>query len=353
MTASGEFIDYVEIYVGDLAAAASSWVNGYAFSVEGTAGSAELGFRSLALRHGAITLVLTQGLAPGHPAAEYVLAHGDGVADIALRITDPQPGFADATRVPAFGDVIHTIVRRAAGDAHGPAALPRGFVPVAPDASDEQDAHRTRIAESAQAGIGLLEIDHVAVCVSAGELDSTVGYYVQTLGFQEIFAEHISIGSQAMNSKVVQSPSGKVTLTLLEPDPTAQPGQIDDFIKEHGGAGVQHLAFATRDAVRTVRALSARGVAFLASPAAYYDLLGRRMSVAGHTLAELRETNLLADQDHGGQLFQVFTRSRHPRHTIFFEIIERQGARTFGSANIKALYEAVEVERARADGSGR
>ncbi|MEU3741524.1 4-hydroxyphenylpyruvate dioxygenase [Streptomyces sp. NPDC032198] len=344
-------IDYVEMYVDGLEAAVFAWVDKYAFTVVGTGGSAE--HRSIALRQGRMTLVLTEATAGRHPATTYVTMHGNGVADIALRTADVSAAFAAAvaggarpvrqpTRhvgegpavtaaVSGFGDVVHTLVERTPGEGPG---LPPGFVP----------ALGSREARTSEAG--LLDIDHIAVCLNAGDLESTARFYQQALGFREVFKEHIVVGAQAMDSKVVQSAgAGAVTLTLIEPDPLAQPGQIDEFLKSHHGAGVQHLAFSSRDAVRSVRALSARGVAFLQTPSTYYDLLSERIGLKSHTLNELRATNLLVDEDHDGQLFQIFTASAHPRGTIFFEVIERQGAQTFGSSNIKALYEAVELER--------
>ncbi|MGW7078470.1 4-hydroxyphenylpyruvate dioxygenase [Streptomyces sp. NPDC054871] len=343
-------IDYVEMYVDGLEAAAFAWVDKYAFTVVGTGGSAE--HRSIALRQGRMTLVLTEATAGRHPATTYVTTHGDGVADIALRTADVSAAFAAAvaggarpvrqpTRhagegpavtatVAGFGDVVHTLVQRTPGEGPG---LPPGFVP----------ALGSREARTSE--VGLLDIDHIAVCLNAGDLESTARFYQQALGFREVFKEHIVVGAQAMDSKVVQSATGAVTLTLIEPDPLAQPGQIDEFLKSHHGAGVQHLAFSSKDAVRSVRTLSARGVAFLQTPSTYYELLSERIGLKSHTLNELRATNLLVDEDHDGQLFQIFTASTHPRGTIFFEVIERQGARTFGSSNIKALYEAVELER--------
>ncbi|MFF4760321.1 4-hydroxyphenylpyruvate dioxygenase [Streptomyces sp. NPDC001292] len=343
-------IDYVEIYVGNLESAALDWVDRYAFTVVGPGGSAD--HRSLALRHGLTTLVLTEATSDQHPASEYVAAHGDGVADIALRTADVTAAFAAAaakgarvrrrpTRhagagpevtavVEGFGDVVHTLVQRAPGEGPG---LPAGFVPaLRPDDERPDD-------------VGLLDIDHIAVCLTTGDLAPTVAYYRDVLGFESIFEEHIVVGRQAMESEVVQSPSGSVTLTLIQPDPQADPGQIDEFLKGHQGSGVQHLAFSSPDAVRSVRALSRRGVTFLTTPSAYYDLLGERIALDEQRLEDLRSTNVLADEDHGGQLFQIFTASAHPRHTLFFEVIERQGAETFGSSNIKALYEAVELER--------
>lgn len=349
-------IDYVEMYVGDLESAAFDWVDRYAFTVAGTGGSAD--HRSIALRHGRITLVLTQAISDQHPASAYVASHGDGVADIALRTADVEAAFTAATgngagahrrptrhaaggpgatdspvvtaAVEGFGDVVHTLVQRAPGDGPG---LPAGFVPV------------LRGTGERGAEVGLTDIDHVAVCLNTGDLGPTVDYYLNTLGFHDIFEERIVVGAQAMESKVVQSRSGSVTLTLIQPDPKAEPGQIDEFLKGHQGSGVQHLAFSSLDAVRSVRALGRRGVTFLTTPSAYYELLGERIDLDQQRLEDLRATHVLADEDHGGQLFQIFTASTHPRHTLFFEVIERQGARTFGSSNIKALYEAVELER--------
>ncbi len=188
-------------------------------------------------------------------------------------------------------------------------------------------------------------MDHFAVCLDVGQLDRTVDYYKTAFGFLEIFEEHIVVGSQAMLSKVVQSRTGAVTFTMIQPDPTADPGQIDEFLKNHDGPGVQHIAFAAEDIARSVRTLSSRGVRFLTTPDAYYGRIGERVSLQRHGLDDLRKLNILVDEDHGGQLFQIFTQSAHDRGTIFFEIIERCGAKTFGSANIKALYEAVEAER--------
>ncbi|MGX2997554.1 4-hydroxyphenylpyruvate dioxygenase [Streptomyces sp. JNUCC 64] len=344
-------LDYVEMYVEHLDAAVTDWTGRYAFAVVGTDESAE--HRSVALRHGRITLVLTEGVSDRHPATEYVLAHGDGVGDLALRTSDVTAAFTAAVaagarvhrepvRHPAgqprvtaavggFGDVVHTLVERSPGEGPG---LPAGFVPVAP-----------REVEPVADDVQLLELDHVAVCLNSGELQPTVDFYRAALGFRHIFEERIVVGAQAMESQVVQSASGSVTLTLIQPDPTAEAGQIDEFLKDHQGSGVQHLAFSSPDAVRAVKALRRRGVTFLTTPSAYYDLLGGRIDLGAQRLEDLRATHVLADEDHGGQLFQIFTASTHPRRTLFFEVIERQGARTFGSSNIKALYEAVELER--------
>jgi 4-hydroxymandelate synthase len=147
-----------------------------------------------------------------------------------------------------------------------------------------------------------------------------------------------------MDSVVVQSPSQQVTFTLIEPDRDRQPGQIDDFLSWHAGAGVQHIAFATDDIVAAVGRLADHGVRFLGTPDTYYDALEARVGHLDAPLEELRRLGVLVDRDHWGQLLQIFTESMHVRRTLFLEIIERRGALTFGSGNIKALYAAKQRE---------
>ncbi|WP_329570735.1 4-hydroxyphenylpyruvate dioxygenase [Kitasatospora sp. NBC_01266] len=374
-------LDYVEFYVADAEASAMAFRDRYGFTPAGRAGSPAEGFRSLALTQGAMTLVLTQATVDDHPATAYVLAHGDGIADIALCTADAAEAFAQAVArggrpiaepvahpgefpavtatIGGFGDVVHTLVQRAPGD---PARLPVGFVPLTgfQEALAQADLPADEPARLAAPSGGpaeeppaLAEVDHFAVCVPADELAATISYYRTVLGFEETFTEQIKVGTQAMNSTVVQSVSRTVTFTVIEPDTSAEPGQIDAFLKRHGGAGVQHLAFSTEDAVRAVRTLAARGVRFLSTPGAYYDALAERVTPRAHSVAELRELSLLIDEDHGGQLFQIFTRTEHEKRTLFYEVIERIGAKTFGGSNIKALYEAVEVERQRSGDTAR
>jgi 4-hydroxymandelate synthase len=181
--------------------------------------------------------------------------------------------------------------------------------------------------------------------VPAGELNKTVRHYQEVFGFKQIFEERIIVGSQAMDSKVVQSRSGKVTFTIIEPDITCDPGQIDMFVESHGGAGIQHVAFLTDDITAAVGTIAERGVRFLNTPPSYYDALTARLGPIGVPMDALRELNILADRDHWGVMLQIFTESWHPRRTLFYELIDRRGARTFGSNNIQALYEAVEREQ--------
>jgi 4-hydroxymandelate synthase len=341
-------LDFVEFAVTDLESQVAAMSESLGLVAYATGAGVET--RSVALGRGEINLVLTQAVAEDSGTASYVQAHGDGVANLGLRVPDARAAFAEAVRrgarsvrppevsdgvvtaaIIGFGDVVHTFVERPSGvDAR---ALP-GLA--------------SRGAPAGGADLGLHRIDHIAVCLEAGQLGPTIDFYERVLDFRTIYREHIVVGGQAMNSQVVATEHGGVVLTMLEPDVTRQSGQIDQFIKDHGGAGVQHLALATDDVVGSVAEMGRRGVEFLRTPGAYYDLLADRMELAKHSVAALRELNILVDEDHDGQLYQIFGRSTHPRNTFFFEVIERAGAHTFGSGNIKALYEAVEAEQARA-----
>jgi 4-hydroxymandelate synthase len=345
--------DHVEYYVADLPKTSAMLCDAYGFLVAGhSAGAGQA--RSVLLRQGRIKLLLTTP-ASDDDAAHYLRKHGDGIGVIAFATDDVRQAFADivaaggtaitppafttfadghvgTATVSGFGDVRHKLVERSNPD--GEFAL--GLIepePARPVSSDPDD--------------GSLELlDHVAVCVPAGKLDPTVTFYREVFGLTQMYDERIEIGTQAMISKVVQDDNASVTFTLIEPDITREPGQIDEFLLAHGGAGVQHLAFRTADIGRALRTISARGVDFLVAPDGYYQALESRLGKLAIPVEELRELNVLADRDQWGQMFQIFARSTHERHTFFFELIERKGALTFGSRNIKALYEALEDERA-------
>jgi 4-hydroxymandelate synthase len=347
-------IDHVELYVGDARQAAFYLGHAFGLQIHGQGGP-ETGLpdqRSLLLREDAVQIVLTSGLAADHPAAEYVRRHGDGVAIVGLEVDDATTAYAELVargaeglrepityaeaettvviaEVAGFGDVIHRLVER-----HGPRHefLPgRIHVSVPSGGPDEKL---------------FSEIDHLAICVPAGELEPTAKFYEDVFGFPRIFEEYIEVAGQGMESKVVQSPSKHVTFTLIEPDPNRRPGQINDFLSWHAGAGVQHIALRTSDIVEAVSTLSERGVNFLGTPSAYYRALEERVGEVETPIEELEQRGILVDRDHWGQLLQIFTESMHVRRTLFLEIIERRGAMTFGSGNIKALYEAKERELA-------
>jgi 4-hydroxymandelate synthase len=357
-------IDHIEFYVADLPSRAADLCAAFGFRACGYGGpdTGLPGQSSLLLRQGRAQILLTAGLAADHPATAYVRRHGDGVAAVALRTDDVRAAFAEAiaggaaplaapaytagdtgqvgtASVAGFGDVAHKLVERTGlVGALGPAGeFAPGLIRMTP--ADPQPAE------------GLFEaVDHIAVCLPAGDVTRTVRFYQEAFGLDEIFDERIEVGGQAMLSKVVQDSAREVTFTLIEPDLSRDPGQIDEFLASHGGAGVQHVALRTRDITGAVRVLTGRGIEFLSTPSGYYSSLEERLGTLAIPARRLQELDILADRDRWGQMFQIFARSTHERRTFFFELIERRGALTFGTRNIKALYEALERRRGIGDG---
>lgn len=357
-------IDHLELYVASMTDTVARLCDSFGFRVHGRGSPATglAGCESVLLRQHGITILCTAALDESHPAARYVAQHGDGIGVIGLLVDDAEAAFAEAVEagaapvtlsavaerrrartvfasVAGFGDVAHRFVsRRTAGDQFAPGLIAEEPGPM---------PHNGALPYGALPHNGglLHRIDHLAVVLPAGELTETVRRYQAELGFADIFEEHIVVGNQAMNSKVVQNRLGNVTLTLLEPDTSQQPGQLDEFLSAHDGAGVQHVAFLTNDIATAVRTISASGVRFLDTPGSYYDALPGRLGPMNAAVETLRDLNILADRDNWGLMLQIFTETEHPRRTFFYELIDRRGARTFGSRNIQALYEAVERQR--------
>ncbi|MFD8088402.1 4-hydroxyphenylpyruvate dioxygenase [Kitasatospora sp. NPDC059722] len=319
-------ITHVEFACADADRTAAGLRADYGFAADAPQTSPD-GLRTVRVHQGDIRLHLVSAARPGHPVAEFVARHGDGVAVLALGCEDPQAAVERAERHGA------RVLDRDGALVAGFGDVALRFVPLGGGASAP----------------GLLDaLDHVAICVPGGQLADAVRFCEAALGLHRIFGEYIEVGEQAMDSSVVQSASGEVTFTLIEPDTGRRPGQIDEFLAANEGAGVQHLAFRTTDIATAVRTIRARGVEFLSTPDAYFDALAERFGETAIPVGTLRELHVLVDQDHGGQLFQIFARSTHPRRTYFLELIERQGAGTFGTANIRALYEAVERQSSAA-----
>lgn len=339
-------LDHIRFYVRSIETTRDWLVDGYGLAVRAASGDGS-GVRSVELGANDVRILVSEPVSGDHPGAAYVERHGDGVADIAFGVPDARAAFDEAVRrgarvvaepeladglvtasIGGFGDVVHTFVERRDGTA---GALAPGLRPT-PRSVSGPDCH-------------LRTIDHFAICVVPGDIDQTVAFYRYVLDFELTFTERLQIGNQAMTTKVVQSRSGDVTLTLIEPDVTQEPGHINEFLTEHGCAGVQHIAFSTEDIVSAVDEIRRRGVAFMGTPDSYYKGLLDRVVPARYSVDELHHHEILVDEDHDGQLYQIFTKSVHPRNTIFLELIERMGARTFGSGNITALYQAAERQR--------
>jgi 4-hydroxymandelate synthase len=346
-------VDHVEFYVDDASRTARYLHQSFGFRCHGRGGPATglAGQQSLLLGLGGIRLLVTSALAPDHPVARHVARHGDGVACVALRTADAAAAFQAAVGAGAApvaeprtwrhrdaavttatvagpGTFTHRLVER---PGPGGEFLPGAIEPVPPEPEPED---------------GLLAgIDHVALCVAGDELGPAAQFYQDTLGLVEIFQERIEVGDQVMDSKVVQSGSQEATFTIVAPDQGTSTGQLADFLRGNAGGGVQHLALSSPDITTAVRTLQQRGVRFLTTPGSYYDAIADRLGTVSLPIDALRAGNILVDRDHWGEMFQIFTESPFERRTFFFELIERHGALTFGTNNIRTLYEA--KERAR------
>jgi len=328
-------IEYVELYASDGPSAVDYFISSFGFSL--VAESVAAGRHSSLLGQGKVRLIVTAG----RGTEKFLEAHGDGIADIAFGCDDAADTCeralaAGASMIAAesgslvvsgFGGTRHTLVNRVAGEGRG---LPA-------------DRHWTPTPLAAQRPAGpILLLDHVAILVEGGTMADYADFCGEAYGLARYSSEYIQIGDQAMDSVVVRSQSGGITFTILEQDQTKKSGQVDAFLSRNGGPGVQHLAFSVADIVSAVHEYAGRGIDFLRTPGTYYDMLAERLPGVRDEIADLQSANVLADRDEWGYLLQLFTRSPYTRNTLFYELVQRRGARGFGSANIKALYEAVE-----------
>ncbi len=351
--------DAIEYLVGNAHQAAHYYRTAFGFRLIGYAGP-ETGVRDIAsyvLEQGDIRLVLTAGLTPHHPAVAHHARHGDAIRDVAFQVPDAARAFELATArgarplqeptvledargelvvaaIAVYGDTIHSLVER---DRYHGVHRP-GYEPVTDDG----------VMPGAPA-VGLTRIDHVVANVPRGEMDEWSGFYERILGFSQLRHfddEAVSTEYTALMSKVLGDGDGRVTLPINEPAIGRKRSQIEEFLDANDGAGVQHLALATDDIVATVRALKARGVRFLDVPITYYEDARQRVGAVEEQWEDLAELGILVDRDEQGYLLQLFTQPVQDRPTVFYEIIQRQGARGFGVGNFRSLFEA--IERAQA-----
>jgi 4-hydroxyphenylpyruvate dioxygenase len=350
-------IDHIELWVGNAAQAAYYFEHAFGFVPVAFAGL-ETGLRdrvSHVLQQGRIRLVLTGTLHDGTDVGEHQRRHGDGVKRVALGVPDVAAAYREAVArgalgvnepfeladehgtvqiadIAAYGDTVHRFVQR--GDYAG-SFLP-GFAAVAHDG----DAARPQLFAG---------IDHVVANVELGAMETWVKYYEDVFAMTELIHfsdEAISTEYSALMSKVVTSGDGRVKLPINEPAEGQRKSQIDEYLEFYGGPGVQHIAVSTTDIVRTVTELQARGVRFLRTPESYYAGVPARVGEIDQSIEDLQRLGILVDRDDEGYLLQIFTKPLGDRPTVFFEIIERHGARGFGEGNFKALFEAIEREQA-------
>lgn len=347
-------IDYIEFYVGNALQAAHYYRAIWGYDIVGYRGP-ETGQRdrvSYVLEQGRIRFVLTAPLQSSGAVAEHVARHGDGVKDIALRVpnvesayqvalsrgargilepetyTDDQ-GSVRRAAIATYGDTIHSLVER---DYHGT------FMP----------GYQARSIKGQS--VGLRVVDHIVGNVELGHMDEWVAFYANVMGFEQLVHfsdEQISTEYSALMSKVVQDGTGKIKFPINEPAQGKKgKSQIDEYLEYYNGPGAQHVALATGNILHTVAQLEANGVDFLRTPHTYYQDLPARIGQIKEDLEQLEAHSILADRDDDGYLLQIFSKPVEDRPTLFYELIERHGARGFGEGNFKALFEAIEREQA-------
>jgi 4-hydroxyphenylpyruvate dioxygenase len=349
--------DHIELWVGNAKQAAYFYEHAFGFRRSAYCGP-ETGVRdraSYVLEQGEIRLVVTSGLRRDSPICEFACLHGDGVKDIALRVPDATHAYREAVQrgargineprwiedefgkvelssIATYGDVVHTFVNRAQYEG---AYLP-GYV--------EQQS-----TNGADGGVGLLSIDHVVGNVELGRMEHWVDFYERVFGMTEMIHftdEAISTEYSALMSKVLTDGEGKIKFPINEPAEGKRKSQIEEYLEFNHGPGSQHIAMASANIVQTVDSLKRRGMQFLATPETYYEDVGDRVGEIDESWEDLRRLRILADRDDDGYLLQIFTKTAQDRPTLFFEVIERHGARGFGEGNFKALFEAIEREQA-------
>jgi len=346
--------DHVEFYVGNAKQAAYYYAHAFGFAVVAYSGL-ETGVRdraSYVLQQGKVRFVLTAPLGPEGPIAEHVHRHGDGVRDIALDVEDVDRAFEGTTKRGARSivephDVTdeHGTIRRASIATYGDTV--HSFV----DRSKYRGVFMPTFKETGMkpADGPLLYVDHMVGNVALGDMNRFVAYYRDVMGFsqwQHFDEKDISTEYSALMSKVMADGSGRIKFPINEPAEGRRKSQIEEYLEYYRGAGVQHVALATKDIISTVGRLRESGVAFLTVPPAYYDMLPGRVGTIDEDVATLAKLGILVDRDEEGYLLQLFTKPVEDRPTVFYEIIQRKGSRGFGIGNFKALFESIEREQA-------
>ncbi len=348
-------IDHIEFYVGNAKQSAYFYRSAFGFKLTGYAGL-ETGIRdraSYVLEQGKVRLILTTPLTQDHPINAMLNKHGDGVSVIALEVDDVERSFRETTKrgavgiqeprevtdengtyrtasIRTYGDTIHTFVDRKDY---------KGFAPGYRTISTEDHVSRP---------VGLAAVDHIVGNVGWNEMDTWVKWYEEVMGFHLFVSfddKDISTEYSALMSKVVASGSEKIKFPINEPATGKKKSQIEEYIEWYNGPGAQHIAIATGNIIESVKKLSEQGVEFLKIPSTYYEDLESRVGKINEPIDELAKLGILVDSDDDGYMLQIFTKPVEDRPTLFFEIIQRRGGRSFGKGNFKALFESIEREQ--------
>jgi 4-hydroxyphenylpyruvate dioxygenase len=351
--------DYIEFYVGNAKQAAQYYAHLFGFQIQGYRGP-ETGTKaqvSYLLEQNDARFVLTSSLDPASRISKHVNQHGDGVRDIALQVDNAEQSFHETTKrgaspvaeptvhededgtiktaaIATYGDTIHTFVERANYDG----LFFPGF------------EKWTNAFWDAPRPTGIQHVDHCVGNVHEGDMDTYVDFYAQTMGFYNMLHfsdDDISTEYSALMSKVMANGNETIKFPINEPAEGNKKSQIEEYLEYYRGAGVQHIALSTNDIIDSVRELRRRGVEFLRIPDTYYsrEVLAERVGEIDEPIDALEELGILVDRDPEGYLLQIFTKPAQDRPTVFYEIIQREGARSFGAGNFKALFEAIEREQ--------
>ncbi len=349
--------DYVELYVGNAKQAAHYYKTAFGFQSLAYAGL-ETGVKdrvSYVLVQDKIRLVLTTPLVPDSPIADHVRKHGDGVKVIALWVDDATEAHDMTTErgatscfepmtesdndgevvrsgIHTYGDTIHIFVER---KNYNGVFLP-GYEPW--------------VSEYNPPSTGLKFIDHMVGNVELGAMNKWADFYARVMGFANLVTfddKDISTKYTALMSKVMSNGNGRIKFPINEPAIGIKKSQVEEYLDFYGGPGCQHIAVATDDIVFTISEMRKRGVEFLYVPGKYYDTVGERVGEIAEDMAILKSLGIMVDRDEEGYLLQIFTKPVEDRPTLFFEIIQRKGARSFGKGNFQALFESIEAEQAR------
>lgn len=347
-------VDHIRHYVNNARQSAFFYQHTFGFNIRGFRGL-ETGSPNQAdylLEQGELRLVFSAPLRPGHPMAGLIAEHGDFVQDIAFEVDDvdwaykvalergaesayeptsleDEHGSVRVAGIKIYGNTIHTLINRDNYKGR--------FMPQFRDMDEPGD------------GIGIIEVDHCVGNVELGKMNYWVKWYEDVLGFKNLISfddNDISTEYTSLMSKVMSSGNGRVKFPINEPAAGLKKSQIDEYLEFFGGAGVQHVALRTDDIIYTVSRLRARGIQFLSVPKSYYDVLTDRVGEIDEDIAVLADLGILVDRDDEGYLLQIFTKPVTDRPTLFYEIIHRKGAKSFGKGNFKALFESIEREQA-------
>jgi 4-hydroxyphenylpyruvate dioxygenase len=347
--------DYLELYVGNAKQAAHFYKTAFGFQSLAYAGP-ETGVKdraSYVLVQNKIRLVLTTPLYPEHPISEQLTRHGDGVKIIALWVDDAYKSYQETTSrgaesymdpqtledengvlkmsgIYTYGETVHLFIER------------KNYNGLFMPGYEKWESHYN------PEETGLLYVDHCVGNVGWNQMDKWVKFYEDVMGFKNILTfddKQISTEYSALMSKVMSNGNGYVKFPINEPAEGKKKSQVEEYLDFYGDEGVQHIAIATNDIVDTVTKLQDRGVEFLKVPTVYYDDLEGRVGKIEEDIEPLKELGILVDRDEEGYLLQIFTKPVEDRPTLFFEIIQRKGAKSFGAGNFKALFEALEREQ--------